>query len=116
MATKVGAVLLIIADTFLMALGQLFLKLGMNNFNINTLFLNYYLILGLFLYGLSAIIFVIALKSGELSVLYPIFAATYIWVTLLSLYVLNESINELRWIGVIVIGIGVGFIGTGGRK
>jgi len=116
MATKVGAVLLIIVDTFLMALGQLFLKLGMNNFNINTLFINYFLILGLGLYGLSAIIFVVALKSGELSVLYPIFATTYIWVALLSLYVLNESINELRWIGIIIIGIGIGFMGIGGRR
>jgi hypothetical protein len=36
------------------------------------------------LYGLSAILFIVALKHGNLSVLYPVIATSYICVMLIT--------------------------------
>ena len=48
------------------------------------------LLSGLVLYGLSTVLLVLALKDGELSLLYPVIALTYVWVTVLSLVILHD--------------------------
>jgi len=48
------------------------------------------LLSGLVLYGLSTVLLVLALKDGELSLLYPVIALTYVWVTVLSLVLLHD--------------------------
>jgi drug/metabolite transporter (DMT)-like permease len=68
------------------------------------------------LYAISAMLLIIALKGGELSVLYPIIALSYIWVILASTIVLKENISTLRWAGVGIIFAGVTIVGIGGKK
>ena len=51
---------------------------------------------GFALYGLSAALLVIALKYGELSILYPVIALTYVWVTALSVLIYNEIVNPMK--------------------
>ncbi len=81
-----------------------------------SIILNYYIYIGLFFYFISFVILVISLKHGELSVLYPIYGLNYVWVALLSSYFFSEIINLQKWIGVIIIIIGVSFIGVGSAK
>lgn len=53
-----------------------------------------------------------ALKGRELSRLYPIIALTYVWVTILSLFLLpNEHLNFFRSIGIAFIVAGVSILG-----
>jgi len=59
------------------------------------------------LYGLSAVLFVIALKHGNLSVLYPVIATSYIWVTLIAFKVLHEPVSIPKWLGIALIMGGV---------
>ena len=66
---------------------------------------------GYALYGLSAILMVAALKYGELSVLYPIIAMTYVWVTVLSVIIYSESVNLLKFVGLASIVCGVAVLG-----
>lgn len=116
--TASWAVALVIICTLFTSLGQLFLKLGIKDvisINIISLITNYNLVFGLALYAAGAILLIIALKGGELSVLYPIIATSFIWVTLLSWFYLNESIALIRWLGVAVIVLGISFIGRRGR-
>ena len=103
---RVGLVLL---GTIIGSFGPLFLKLGSKNFtpNFKKLITNYHLFVGIFLCGISTIPFIIAIKGGELSLLYPIVSAGYIWVTLLSIKFLNEKINKFKWTGIFVIIIGI---------
>ncbi|MEW5896858.1 MAG: EamA family transporter [Nanoarchaeota archaeon] len=68
---------------------------------------------GIFLYGISALIFIYALRFGELSVLYPLAGLSYIWTSLLSIKFLNEEINLYKWLGIFLIILGVIFIGLG---
>jgi len=68
---------------------------------------------GVFLYGVATLIFIPALKGGDLSILYPLVGLTYIWVSLLSVKVLGEKMNYKKWIGVTIIIIGVSLLGIG---
>lgn len=69
------------------------------------------LVAGYSLYGMSTVLLVIALRHGELSLLYPVIALTYVWVTILSVAVFHEHLNVLRICGVAVIVAGVGILG-----
>jgi len=105
MKTKKEAIALVLLCTFFTAAGQIFLKIGSENlsFNILNLLGNLPLITGFVLYALGAVILVIALKHGELSVLYPIIAISLVWVSFLSVIFLNEIVNIWKWAGVITI-------------
>ncbi|HIH42574.1 TPA: EamA family transporter [Candidatus Woesearchaeota archaeon] len=118
MATKTWAILLVIFSTAITSTAQIFYKLGANNlkFNLWYLITNYHLIIGLGLYAIAAALLIIALKGGELSVLYPIIATSYIWVTIASAYFLNEPTNLYKWLGIICIIIGVSIIGYGSKR
>lgn len=116
MKTELWSILLVFIGTIIGSFGALYLKIGSKDISINIkkLIRNYKLILGFVFYGISSIFFIIALTGGELSVLYPLCAASYIWVCLLSIKFLNEKMNTLKWLGIITIIIGITFIGFGG--
>ena len=51
---------------------------------------------GYCLYGISTLLLVLALKDGELSLLYPVIALTYVWVTVLSFLIFHDDINPVE--------------------
>ncbi len=110
--------LLVFACTVLGAAAQIFMKIGMTHFKADPIALatNLPLVAGYVLYGLNTLMLVLALKEGELSMLYPIIALTYVWVTLLSYVLLHEPPNIYKNIGIATIVIGVGVLGRGGKK
>jgi multidrug transporter EmrE-like cation transporter len=72
---------------------------------------NLKLFIGYCLYGVNTFLMALALKGRELSRLYPIIALTYVWVTVLSLFVLNEHMNFFRASGIAFIVAGVSILG-----
>lgn len=112
METKPWAISLMILVTFLTSVAQLLYKFATANlrFSFFGLISNYYLISGIVIYAVGAILFVLALKGGDVSILYPIIATSYIWVNLLSKYILNENINIYKWFGIAAIFAGVSLI------
>ena len=115
MATELWAIGLVILATLIGALGPIYMKKGAKKFrlDIKALLHNWELILGIGFYGLSTIAFIPALRGGELSVLYPFVSLSYVWVSLLSIKILNEKMNKFKWLGIALIIIGVSFIGLG---
>jgi uncharacterized membrane protein len=116
--TKAWAIIAVASCTLLTAAGQLLFKLGLNSLD-PTLFgiiTNYQLLLGFLLYGIGSVVLVISLKYGELSVLYPILALSFVWVAILSSTVLNEHINALKIVGIGCIILGVSAIGRKNGK
>ncbi len=115
MTTHAWAIGLVILGTIIGALGPILFKKGAGEFSLNPLKMikNYYFIIGCFMYGLSTVPFILALPGGELSVLYPFVALVYIWVAILSIKILKEKMNLLKWLGIICILIGVSCIGLG---
>lgn len=115
------AIMVVLACTLLVALGQYLIKLGANHlshagllataigiFTIPQLFAGYCL------YGLFTVMFVWALRHGELSILYPLIALGYVWVTITAVIAFHESMNPLKIVGLIVIMCGVAVLGYGG--
>ena len=73
---------------------------------------NIRLFAGYCLYGVNTFLMALALKGRELSRLYPIIALTYVWVTVLSLFLLSdEHLNFFRSIGIAFIVGGVSILG-----
>jgi len=68
---------------------------------------------GGFFYVVGTSFFIIALKGGDLSVLYPFVSTSYIFVSLLSMKYLGEKMTKYKWIGIGSIIIGITFIGFG---
>lgn len=77
---------------------------------------NYPLWIGLAFYGVSTLLMVLALRDGELSLLYPVISLTYIWVVFLSVLLLHEPLTAWKMAGVSLICLGVALLGLKGRK
>ena len=94
------------------------IKTGMSHFSPHLLALatNLPLIAGYALYGINTLMMVLALKNGEMSMLYPIIALTYVWTTLASYTVLGEPSNVYKNLGIVTIVLGVAVIGRRGNK
>ena len=106
-------ILVVIFATFIGAFGSLFLKKGASSMHIQHLlrqFLNKNLMIGVGLFCLSSVFYVGAMKYGELSLLYPITSLSYIWISLLSVKFLGERMNRYKWLGILLIIIGVALI------
>jgi multidrug transporter EmrE-like cation transporter len=121
--------LLVFACTVIGALAQLFMKTGASQMGAHVTLLdvahrpglifkyalgivsNPNLFCGYAMYGVNTILLAMALKGRELSKLYPIIALTYVWVTLLSIFVLHEHTNFFRVAGIAAIVFGVSVLG-----
>ncbi|MBI2112755.1 EamA family transporter [Candidatus Woesearchaeota archaeon] len=104
--------------TLFTASGQLFFKYSSEKFqwNFMSLITNYNLLLGLFLYGIGAALFILALKFGDLSATYPLVSLTFIWVMLISSVILKENINGFKISAIVFIIIGVVAITKGDKN
>ena len=115
MATQLWAIMLVLLATLIGAFGPILLKKASARklSRISSLIKNYYLFGGVSLYAIGTMMFIPALKGGDLSILYPFVSVTYIWVSLLSVKFLGEKMNKYKWIGITFIILGVTFIGIG---
>ena len=119
MKTKPWAIALVIFFTFITSAAQILYKMAAQqlSFNFIALITNLPLILGGILYIISAVLMIIAFKGGEISVLYPIIALSYIWVSIASpRFFPQDSMNQIKWFGILFIIGGVTFIGIGSQK
>ncbi|HXA06624.1 MAG TPA: EamA family transporter [Bryobacteraceae bacterium] len=105
---------LVFCCTILGAAAQVLMKIGLGH-PVQSGLLGYVtslpLLAGYCLYGLNTVLLVFALRDGELSILYPIIALTYVWVTILSVVLFHETMNFFKVAGVAVVVIGVAVMG-----
>ncbi len=94
--------------------GQILFKLAalnigpINNFNsLLHQILNFYLIISLFIYMLTTVIWIWLLRGVALKHIYPLIALVFIIVPLLAKVFLNEKLELRSIIGGIIIFIGV---------
>jgi len=113
------SVALVFLCTVFGAAAQVLIKYGANGLASGSpleMITNVPLVSGYSLYGISTILLVLALRDGELSILYPVISLTYVWVTLLSLYFFREKVNLYKLIGVAVVVAGVALIGRTDKR
>jgi len=99
------------------SVGQLVMKHGMNAVGkihaaqvvnkMSLAFVNPYVWGGLFLYGLSAVVWMIVLSRVPLSFAYPMVSLGYVFVVVTSKYVHHEEVTGMRLLGTLVICFGV---------
>ena len=116
MKTQLWAIGTVAAATLFGALGAIYLKKTSGKLNLRELMKNKNLIIGVLLYGIGTLLFIPSLRGGDLSVIYPIVALTYIWGALLPKKMLGEEMNGMKWTGIVLILLGVSFIGGGRGK
>src|SRR5712671_2197143 len=71
---------------------------------------------GYALYGVVTVMMVLALRHAELSLIYPVIALSYVWVSVLSVVVFHEEMNPYKLAGVVVIISGVAILGNGQER
>ena len=112
MDVKIWVILLVAFCALLGATGQVFFKLGSKTVSMDIVswITNWKVILGLALYAIATIMFIVALKQGNLSILYPVIATSYIWVAIFSTVFLKEVFPLYKWFAIILILGGVALI------
>jgi multidrug transporter EmrE-like cation transporter len=120
------SILLILISISIAVGGQILLKIGMNrigNIAVNSmsslghLFLGVVkspiVLVGLFMYVISAAIWLVVISAVDLSFAYPFIGLTYVLILIVSKFILKESVNPIRWAGAAIITIGVVVISRG---
>ena len=72
--------------------------------------------LGLTLFGISSIFWMVVLSRVPLSVAYPFVGISYVVIVLMARFVLAENVPALRWVGVLVVAAGITIIGLSFRR
>lgn len=117
-AAKRRSIGLVFCCTILGAAAQILMKTGANHLipGLMGMITNVPLMAGYTLYGMSTVLLVLALKDGELSLLYPVIALTYVWVTGLSFLIFHDTVNPFKLAGIVIIVVGVAVLGKGGKS
>jgi drug/metabolite transporter (DMT)-like permease len=122
-AKRRTAIFIVLACTLLVAAAQYLIKLGANHLShagllatLIGIFTIPQLFAGYCLYGVFTVMFVYALRDGELSILYPLIALSYVWVTITAVVAFHDTMNPLKLAGLAVIVAGVAVLGWGGGK
>lgn len=109
------SIAIIVISCVLGAYGAMLMKKGSDRlkFRFKALIKNKHLIGGVLAYGIATVAYILALRGGELTILYPLVSLTYVFTIILSERILGEKMNQYKWIGIILILIGVTLIGLG---
>jgi undecaprenyl phosphate-alpha-L-ara4N flippase subunit ArnE len=113
--TPIWAIGLVLLCTILVAATQIVFKQAAAAPGSNIL-LQPLLWLGILMSLVAGVLLIIALKHGELSVLYPVIALGFIWVALVGVFFLGEKITTRQIIGMTIVIVGVSLIGHSGTR
>jgi drug/metabolite transporter (DMT)-like permease len=117
MKTPLVSVAWVVLGTVIGSFGAVFLKLGAGHLtrNLKSLLANWRLALGIGLYLLSSVFYVMGVRNGELSVLYPMVSLGSVWTLLWSKMLLGESLTRPKFIALGMIIAGCLLLGLGSR-
>ena len=115
MNTPVSSMLLVLVASFFGSFGAVFLKAGAQKIRhgLRYLILNVRLAAGVALFLGSSAFYVLGLKRGEVSVLYPMVSLANVWTLAWSRMFFKEPITRAKTMGLLLIMVGVFFIGLG---
>jgi multidrug transporter EmrE-like cation transporter len=109
--------LFVLMASFIGSFGAVFLKAaaGRFAFSFKALVLNYYLMGGVALYLLSSYFFVLGVRKGELTILYPMVSLGYIWTLFWSRLFFHEPLTRAKFVGLGMIISGIVLLQIGNR-
>jgi drug/metabolite transporter (DMT)-like permease len=67
--------------------------------------------IGLTLFGISALFWLVVLSRVPLSLAYPLVGVSYILIVAFARLFLGEHVPPLRWVGVSIVALGIAVVG-----
>ncbi|MFL6352115.1 MAG: hypothetical protein ACJ74Z_09720 [Bryobacteraceae bacterium] len=115
MRTPLSSIFLILTSSLIGSFGAVFLKLGAEHMRgtLGGIFKNYWLAIGVSLYLLSSVFFVMGVAQGELTILYPMVSLGYIWTIVWARLFFKEPFTTSKIAGLAMIIFGVALINYG---
>jgi multidrug transporter EmrE-like cation transporter len=108
MKSQTIPILLNLLASFIGAFGQYFYKMGSNRLGHSSIWSNWPIALGMLFFILVMVLFIIGFKlGGRLSVVYPIYASTFVWGTMLGIYLDKEPWNWMQLSGSLLVILGI---------
>jgi multidrug transporter EmrE-like cation transporter len=116
MTTPVSSMALVVVGSFIGSFGAVLLKAGAGRLEktIQSVITNWQLGLGVFLYALSSVFFVLANTKGELTILYPLVSLGYLFTLFWAKLFFNEPLTRFKFLGLGLILVGVCFLKLNG--
>ena len=117
MKTPLSSIVLVLIGSFIGSFGAVFLKAssGALRRTLSSFLLNWRLMVGIFFYLLSSVFFVMGLKHGELTILYPLVSLGYVWTLLWSRVFFQEPLTRTKFVGLGTILFGIVLLNLGNR-
>lgn len=123
-----GTVIILFTSVALATAGQLLLKAGMSEVGVISdismaglgalmlkVLVTWQVVLGLALFVLSAVFWLVTLSRVPLSTAYPVVSLSYVLILAFSVLALGERPHAAVWIGAVFIMFGIALIGVGQR-
>lgn len=122
MSPAMLTLVLIMIPTITGVAGQLLLKVGMSQLGalelsiaalpslLMRIVMSPYIVVGLAIYFGGVFFWLLALNRADLSYVYPFASLSYVLITIASWLLLHEAVPPLRWIGLVVICVGVALV------
>jgi uncharacterized membrane protein len=99
------------------AIGQYFYKLGAEKMKVLPLWQNWSIALGVISFCFVMVLFVISYRlGGKISVVFPVYATTFIWGTLLEMVIDKHTLSLPQWIGTFLVIVGISMIAIFSRQ
>ncbi|MDZ7637662.1 MAG: EamA family transporter [Bryobacterales bacterium] len=115
MNATTSSVLLVLVASFIGSFGAVLLKAGSMRVKrgLRDMVLNPRILLGCVTYVLSSFFFILAIRQGELSILYPMVALSYVWTMLWAKIFFDEPFTRNKFAGIALILTGVALLNVG---
>jgi multidrug transporter EmrE-like cation transporter len=115
--TPASSIILVLIGSFIGSFGTVFLKAGADKLErtVKGVLTNWRLPLGIAIYLTSFGMYTVAVKNGELTILYPMVSLGYLWTLIWSRLIFKEPLTKNKFIGVGMILLGVVVLNLGNR-
>ena len=112
--TPVSSILLIFVASIIGSIGAVFLKMGAERLRYGIRHaLNLKLAAGVGLFLGSSVFYLLGLRHGEVSVLFPMVSVSYVLGAIWSKIFFGEPFTKAKFLGLALILVGVVFVGLG---
>lgn len=124
-AEKLKVIVVMLCAVLAVSAGEALLSKGMKQSNAlpgtfwaqaRGILTNGHVLLGVVLMATYFVLYMLALKWADFSFVLPLTALSYLFGALLARLYLGETVTPSRWIGALVITLGVLIVGLGGSS
>jgi drug/metabolite transporter (DMT)-like permease len=108
--------ILLLLNIILLVGGQLVWKKGVETISFDgwgtilQALLSPYIIVGIFFYAMATGIWIYLLSKLPLSFLYPLQSLAYVFGAIAAVYLFQENVSIMRWVGIGIIIVGVAVV------